>query len=85
MFHCGVGSFLFSSNMNVDIKLSSEQVLEWSRYQHEYHELEYIAKGGFGHVYKARNKLDGGEYAIKKIFLRLYGFLFKLFLIFPWL
>lgn len=59
-----------SSNMNVDIKISSEQVLEWSRYQHEYHELEYIAKGGFGHVYKARNKLDGGEYAIKKIFLR---------------
>ncbi|KAJ1520214.1 hypothetical protein ONE63_004424 [Megalurothrips usitatus] len=59
-----------SSTMNVDIKLNSEQVLEWSRYQHEYQELEYLAKGGFGHVYKVRNKLDGGEYAIKKIFLR---------------
>lgn len=60
----------FSSSMNVDLKLHSEQILEWSRYQHEYQELEYIAKGGFGHVYKVRNKLDGGEYAIKKIYLR---------------
>lgn len=42
----------------------------WSRYSTEYEELEYIAHGGFGRVYKARNKLDGIVYAIKKICLQ---------------
>ncbi|KAK9510003.1 hypothetical protein O3M35_004880 [Rhynocoris fuscipes] len=45
-------------------------VLEWSRYRTEFQELEYIAKGGFGHVFKAQHKLDGEIYAVKKIFLR---------------
>lgn len=47
-----------------------ELPLEWSRYHTEFEELEYIAKGGFGRVFKVRNKLDGSDYAIKKIFLR---------------
>ncbi|KAF6215365.1 hypothetical protein GE061_010117 [Apolygus lucorum] len=47
--------------------------IEWSRYRTEFKELEYIAKGGFGHVYKAQHKLDGEIYAIKKIFLRYYS------------
>ncbi|KAJ4442171.1 hypothetical protein ANN_12037, partial [Periplaneta americana] len=51
---------------------ATETVLtsDWSRYSTEYEELEYIARGGFGRVYKARNKLDGVEYAIKKICLQ---------------
>uniref|UniRef100_A0A146LBU4 non-specific serine/threonine protein kinase n=1 Tax=Lygus hesperus TaxID=30085 RepID=A0A146LBU4_LYGHE len=47
--------------------------IEWSRYRTEFQELEYIAKGGFGHVYKAQHKLDGEIYAIKKIFLRYHS------------
>lgn len=53
----------------------------WSRYSTEYEELEYIARGGFGRVYKARNKLDGVIYAIKKICLQYHtvnGFLVSL-------
>ena len=38
-----------------------------SRYKIDFTELEFIASGGFGVVYKARNKLDGNVYAIKKI------------------
>ncbi|OUM65729.1 hypothetical protein PIROE2DRAFT_29232, partial [Piromyces sp. E2] len=40
------------------------------RYQNEYDEIETLGKGGFGQVYKARNRLDGQLYAIKKIKLQ---------------
>jgi translation initiation factor 2-alpha kinase 1 len=39
----------------------------YSRYYSEFYEQELIGKGGFGKVYRARNILDGNEYAIKKI------------------
>lgn len=38
-----------------------------SRYNREFEEIHFIARGGFGSVFKARNKLDGIEYAIKKV------------------
>ncbi|XP_058464029.1 eukaryotic translation initiation factor 2-alpha kinase 1-like [Malaya genurostris] len=41
--------------------------LEWSRYYREFTELEFIAGGGFGKVYRAKNNLDGTVYAVKKI------------------
>lgn len=37
------------------------------RYDKEFHEISFIARGGFGEVYKAQHRLDGIEYAIKKI------------------
>ncbi|KAL1124771.1 hypothetical protein AAG570_001392 [Ranatra chinensis] len=55
----------FSSILN----LRSDDILEWSRYSTEFRELKFIAKGGFGHVFKSQNLLDGGIYAIKKLFL----------------
>jgi translation initiation factor 2-alpha kinase 4 len=38
-----------------------------SRYANDFTELGRLGKGGFGEVVKARNKLDGNAYAIKKI------------------
>ncbi|KAI9015775.1 kinase-like domain-containing protein [Phycomyces nitens] len=38
-----------------------------SRYKTDFEEMEYLGKGGFGEVIKAKNKLDGRLYAIKKI------------------
>jgi len=37
------------------------------RYHNEFEELERIGKGGFGEVWRAKNRLDECEYAIKKI------------------
>jgi len=39
----------------------------YSRYANDFSELHRLGKGGFGEVMKARNKIDGGIYAIKKI------------------
>ncbi|XP_022184524.2 eukaryotic translation initiation factor 2-alpha kinase 1 isoform X1 [Nilaparvata lugens] len=55
---------------SLSLSLSSESLLENSRYSNEFLEIEFIAKGGFGRVYKARHKLDGSVYAVKKINLR---------------
>lgn len=38
-----------------------------SRYATDFTELHRLGRGGFGEVVKARNKIDGGIYAIKKI------------------
>ncbi|KAK6368089.1 eukaryotic translation initiation factor 2-alpha kinase [Exophiala oligosperma] len=38
-----------------------------SRYHNDFEEVERIGKGGFGNVYRARLKLDGQFYAVKKI------------------
>ncbi|KAL6036800.1 hypothetical protein STEG23_005452, partial [Scotinomys teguina] len=40
-----------------------------SRYLNEFEELTILGKGGYGRVYKVRNKLDGQHYAIKKILI----------------
>lgn len=42
-------------------------VYEMSRYQREFLEIEFIASGAFGEVYKAQHRLDRINYAIKKI------------------
>eukprot|EP00794_Sanderia_malayensis_P005317 gene5317-5986_t len=40
-----------------------------SRYLSDFDHLECIGKGGFGVVFKARNKIDGCEYAVKRIYI----------------
>eukprot|EP00002_Diphylleia_rotans_P003055 TRINITY_DN1204_c0_g1_i1.p1 TRINITY_DN1204_c0_g1~~TRINITY_DN1204_c0_g1_i1.p1 ORF type:complete len:504 (+),score=84.74 TRINITY_DN1204_c0_g1_i1:57-1568(+) len=37
------------------------------RYSADFEELELLGEGGFGVVYKVKNKLDGGLYAVKMI------------------
>ncbi|KAH8702544.1 anticodon binding domain of tRNAs-domain-containing protein [Talaromyces proteolyticus] len=39
----------------------------FSRYAHDFDESGRLGRGGFGQVVKARNKLDGRFYAVKKI------------------
>ena len=41
-----------------------------SRYKEEFVEMNRLGKGGFGSVFKVKNKLDGRKYAVKKIPLK---------------
>jgi serine/threonine protein kinase len=41
-----------------------------SRYENDFEEIQCIGQGGFGSVFKARHKVDGNIYAIKKIKLQ---------------
>lgn len=44
--------------------------MDWSRYHREFDELAFVAGGGFGKVYRARHKLDGIVYAVKKVTIK---------------
>ncbi|KAK9304576.1 hypothetical protein QLX08_004019 [Tetragonisca angustula] len=51
--------------------ISCKNILQISsRYHREFQEISFIAAGGFGNVFKALHRLDGTEYAIKKIKVR---------------
>jgi hypothetical protein len=41
--------------------------LSLSRYQREFNQVGLLASGAFGHVYQATNKMDGRDYAIKRV------------------
>ncbi|KAH7388628.1 eukaryotic translation initiation factor 2-alpha kinase 2 [Pyrenochaeta sp. MPI-SDFR-AT-0127] len=41
--------------------------LQTDRYVREFAELEIVGKGGYGKVFKAKHKLDGSFYAVKRI------------------
>ncbi len=47
-----------------------QEFFQTSRYRSEYDDEVFLARGGFGAVYRARNKLDGCSYAIKKVLCR---------------
>lgn len=38
-----------------------------SRYREEFEELGILGRGGYGIVYQCRHRLDGNEYAVKKV------------------
>ncbi|KAI8332042.1 kinase-like domain-containing protein [Chlamydoabsidia padenii] len=40
-----------------------------SRYHNDFVELGLLGRGGFAHAYKVKNKLDGIDYAVKKVSL----------------
>mmetsp|Transcript_973 Transcript_973/g.1238 ORF Transcript_973/g.1238 Transcript_973/m.1238 type:complete len:1641 (+) Transcript_973:133-5055(+) len=57
------------SDMPVD-GINQELLGKWSlqqRYRGEFEQKKQLGQGGFGAVYQAKNKLDGFDYAIKKV------------------
>ncbi|XP_060518124.1 interferon-induced, double-stranded RNA-activated protein kinase-like [Cylas formicarius] len=68
---------LISSVKNGDVTIPPRPI--WpnseliSHYLREFDEIEYIAGGGFGQVFKVKHKLDDTEYAVKKIAIHSEG------------
>ncbi|KAJ3283638.1 hypothetical protein HK104_010287 [Borealophlyctis nickersoniae] len=56
---------MFPQNKSPEPNIFDGQML--SRYKIDFEEIEFLGKGGFGEVVKARNRIDGRFYAIKKI------------------
>lgn len=42
-------------------------MVELSRYRRDYEEVCIVGKGGYGRVYHVKHRLDGSDYAVKKI------------------
>lgn len=38
-----------------------------TRFQKDFEDIEKIGSGGFGQVFKAKHKIDGKTYAIKRV------------------
>jgi translation initiation factor 2-alpha kinase 3 len=51
----------------VELQLRGFPDLQTDRYVREFSELEIVGKGGYGKVFKAKHKLDGSFYAVKRI------------------
>uniref|UniRef100_A0A7S3Q6P5 non-specific serine/threonine protein kinase n=1 Tax=Chaetoceros debilis TaxID=122233 RepID=A0A7S3Q6P5_9STRA len=47
-------------------------LVRYSRYTSEFDEILPLGKGGFGTVFKCMSKMDGREYAVKKVLIRSY-------------
>ncbi|KAF1831878.1 eukaryotic translation initiation factor 2-alpha kinase 2 [Decorospora gaudefroyi] len=51
----------------IELELRGYPHLQTDRYVREFSELEVVGKGGYGKVFKAKHKLDGSFYAVKRI------------------
>ncbi|KAG9476891.1 hypothetical protein GDO78_002344 [Eleutherodactylus coqui] len=61
-----------NGDLNFHLNRAKDMLAEaqTSRYLNEFEEIAQLGKGGYGKVYKVRNKLDGQFYAIKKILIK---------------
>ncbi|KAL1458726.1 hypothetical protein WDU94_008849 [Cyamophila willieti] len=59
--------------VNVQIQILRSKLFDWSRYAQEFREMDFIARGGFGQVFRAHNILDDCDYAVKKICLKYHN------------
>lgn len=52
----------------------AEHPLSLSRFQREFVQAELLASGGFGQVFRATSKMDGRDYAIKRVIFAAEGY-----------
>lgn len=67
----GGQSLSISANPKEDLVVAQRHTSDSDRFMASFEEHKIIGRGGFGAVYRAKHKLDGREYAIKLIKLRV--------------
>ena len=60
----------FSDDDNGDVKTPFDNKTYDSRFLNEFTDIKLIGKGGFGHVFSAKHKIDNRMFAIKRIHLK---------------
>ena len=60
----GIQQIEFKSSIP-DINYNFQSKLKHSRYHNDFEEIQKIGRGGGGHVYQVRNKIDNMIYAVK--------------------
>ncbi|KAK5011948.1 hypothetical protein LTR39_004387, partial [Cryomyces antarcticus] len=57
----------FSTIPSLLATLIDHEMVDTTRYGRDFVELDLLGKGGYGKVYRVNHKLDGRQYAVKKI------------------
>ncbi|XP_029633672.1 eukaryotic translation initiation factor 2-alpha kinase 1-like isoform X2 [Octopus sinensis] len=63
-------NLLFFKQLHIPLNKLPQNIQVYERYEVEFEDVGPIGQGGFGSVRQAINKLDGRNYAIKKIWLK---------------
>lgn len=73
MFHKSYSEPIPSTTTKTSF-LAKHYPLSLSRYQREFVQIKLLSSGSFGQVFQAKNKMDGREYAVKKVLFQASGF-----------
>jgi hypothetical protein len=59
------GRIIFIIHETLNLRVTAISIL--SRFNSDFEDIEEIGLGGFGQVFKAKHRIDGKRYAIKRV------------------
>ncbi|EGW10169.1 Interferon-induced, double-stranded RNA-activated protein kinase [Cricetulus griseus] len=62
-----VNSYAQKENLSVNYEQCTSNTQSPQRFNNDFEDIEEIGSGGFGQVFKAKHRIDGKTYAIKRV------------------